>query len=329
MRAKLTLLICVLSASISFGQNTPRYSQFNFAQGVNNPAALAIDSKIMVDMIFRNQWFGLEGAPSTGAINAQFELYHDMAAGLNVSYDLIGVNHATQISGQYAYRAYLENDNAFIFGVSLGMDQRVNDLPSAQLNDLNDPAFSMRYSKVRFNAGFGMYYHSPKFYMGFSIPQLFQNIDNFDEFGARKTGFQPPSWHYYFTTGFFIDGGDNYRLNPNIQVKAALNTPIQADIILRNTFMNAWSINVGYRSENSLIVGGDFLIGGRYRFGYAMNYDVGKLSKFRGMSHEVYMGIGLPYHNSREEFSQRKYLNRKASTKRDFHKGYKQRRWYK
>lgn len=324
MRFKLTFIICVLSVSTSFGQNTPRYSQFNFAQGVNNPAALAIDSKIMVDMIFRHQWFGLEGAPTTGAINAQYEIYHDMAAGLNVSYDLIGVNHATQISGQYAYRAYLENNNAFIFGISLGLDQRVNDLPSAQLTDIDDPAFANRYSKVHFNAGFGMYYYSPKFYFGASIPQLFQSIEK-----SNFSGFQPPNWHYYFTTGFYIDGGENYRLNPNIQIKTALNTPVQADLILRNTFMNAWSLNIGYRTENSLIAGADFLIGGRYRMGYAINYDLGKLSRAKGMSHELYVGIGLPYHNSREEFSQRKYLNRKASHKRDFHKGYKQRRWYK
>lgn len=324
MRAKLTLIICVLSASISFGQNTPRFSQFNFAQGVNNPAALAIDSKIMVDMVFRNQWFGLEGAPTTGAINAQFELYHDMAAGLNVSYDLIGVNHATHVSGQYAYRAYFQNDNALIFGVSLGMDQRVNDLPSAQLTDLDDPAFAQLYSKVQFNAGFGMYYFSPKFYIGASIPQLFQSIEK-----SEESGFNPPLWHYYMTTGFFLEAGENYRLNPNIQVKAAFNTPIQADLILRNTFMGFWSLNVGYRTENSLIAGGDFLVGGRFRMGYAMNYDLGKLSSARGTSHELYVGVGLPYHSDREEFAQRKYLNRKANHKRDFYKGYKQRRWYR
>lgn len=324
MRSYSLLFFSVLSASIAFGQNTPRFSQFNFAQGVNNPAALAIDSKIMVDMIFRNQWLGIEGSPSTGAINAQFELYHDMAAGLNVSYDLIGVNHATQVSGQYAYRAYFQNDNALIFGLSLGMDQRVNDLTSAQLIDANDVAFAERYSKMHFNAGFGMYYHSPKFYIGASIPQLFQSIPK-----SNESGFQPQRWHYYLTTGFFIDGGENYRLNPNIQIKAALNTPIQADLILRNTFYNTWSLVVGYRSENSLIGGVDFLIGGRYRFGYSINHDVGKLARTKGLSHELYMGIGLPYHNSREEFSQRKYLNRKAAIKRDFHKGYKQRRWYR
>lgn len=324
MRAKLTLLVCVLSASISFGQNTPRFSQFNFSQGVNNPAAIAIDSKIMVDMIFRHQWFGLEGAPTTGAINAQFELYHDMAAGLNVSYDLIGVNHATQVSGQYAYRAYFQNDNALIFGASVGIDQRVNDLTSSHLTEIDDPAFATRYSKMHFNAGFGLYYYSPKFYIGASIPQLFQSIEKSDE-----SGFNPPFWHYYMTTGFYIDAGENYRLNPNIQIKAAFNTPVQADLILRNTFMNFWSLNVGYRTENALIGGFDFLIGGRFRMGYAINYDLGKLSKARGLSHEMYVGIGLPYHNSRENFSQRKYLNRKASHKRDFHKGYKQRRWYR
>ncbi|MFK7785665.1 MAG: PorP/SprF family type IX secretion system membrane protein [Crocinitomicaceae bacterium] len=324
MRAKLTLLVCVLSVSTSFGQNTPRFSQFNFAQGVNNPAALALDAEIMVDMVFRHQWFGLEGAPTTGAINAQYELYHDMAAGLTVSYDLIGVNHATKVAGQYSYRAYLQNDNAFIFGVSAGIDQRVNDLPSAQLVDADDPAFAQRYSKMHFNAGFGVYYYSPRFYFGLSVPELLQSVEK-----GEASGFRPPLWHFYSNTGFYIDVSENYRLNPNIQIKGALNTPIQADIILRNTFMNLWSLNLGYRTENSLIGGIDFLVGGTFRMGYAINYDLGKLSQARGLSHELYAGIGLPYHNSRENFSKRKYLNRKKTHKRDFHKGYKQRRWYR
>jgi len=323
MRAKLILILGVLSASISFGQNTPRFSQFNFAQGVNNPAALAIDAEIMVDMVFRHQWFGLEGAPTTGAINAQYELYHDMAVGLNVSYDLIGVNHATLISGQYSYRAYFENDNALMFGVSAGIDQRVNDLPSAQLTDAGDPAFAQRYSKMHFNAGFGLYYYSPRFYIGASIPQLFQSQEE-----SNTSGFKPLLWHYYMSTGFYVDISENYRLNPHVQVKAAINTPVQGDIILRNTFNNLWSLNLGYRTENSLIGGIDFLVGGTFRMGYAINYDIGKLSKFKGLSHELYVGIGLPYHNSRENFSKRKYLNRKKSHKRDFRKGYKQRRWY-
>lgn len=317
-------IFCTFITSISFGQNVPRFSQFNFAQGVNNPAAIALDSKIMVDLMFRNQWFGIEGAPTSGTINGQYEIYHDMAVGLNVSYDLIGVHHATQVSGQYAYRAYLANGNAMIFGASLGFDHRVHDLPSARLNELNDPAFEELYSRTHFNAGFGMYYHASKFYMGLSIPQLFQSVES-----SNASGLRAKYWHYFFSTGFYIHASEKYSLNPHIQIKAAINTPIQADLILRNTFNNTWSLNVGYRSESAILAGFDFLIAGRYRFGYSFNYDVGKLAKFKGSSNELYVGIGLPYHNSREAFGQRKYLNRKQGYKRDFHKGHKQRRWYK
>ena len=323
MRSFLLLIGFIFVAQSLSAQNTPRFNQVNFAQGVNNPAALAIDGEIMVDMIFRNQWYGFEGAPTTGALNAQYELYHDMAVGLTASYDLIGVHHATQVSGQYAYRLYVNETNALIFGVSAGIDQRVHDLSSAQLTQSNDPAFSERYSKTHFNAGFGIFYNSPTFYAGVSIPQFFQNYQR-----ASGSNFIPKRWHYYASTGFYARLGENYTLNPHIQVKAALNTPIQGDLILRNTIMNLFSLNVGYRTENAIIAGFDIRFGGMVRLGYSFNHNVAKLAKVTGSSNELYLGIGIHYHNSREHFSKRKYINKKGGYKRDYHKGFKQRRWY-
>lgn len=322
-KISLILVIVTSLSATSFGQNVPRYSQINFAQGVNNPAALALDSKVMVDMIYHNQWLGFEGAPNTGGINAQYELYHDMAVGLVASYDLIGVHHATQVSGQYAYRVFTQNDNAWIFGASVGIDQRVHDLASAQTTDPDDPAFSTSYSKLRFNSGFGVYYYAPNFYFSASIPQFFQNT-------FRTQAFNIPGWHYYMATGVYLHAkGGNYTFNPNIQIKSVMNAPIQGDISLRNTFNNAFSLVVGYRSENAIMGGFDFLIGGRYRMGYSFSHDVGPLARTKGGSHELYMGIGLPYHNSRENFGQGKYINKKGKIKRDFHKGYKHRSWFR
>ena len=320
----LILSFFVGATSTGFAQNTPRYSQFNFAQGVMNPAAIAIDAEFMVDMTLRNQWFGFEGAPTTGAINAQYELYHDMAVGLNVSYDLLGVSHATQVSGQYAYRVFFQNNNALIFGVSAGLDQRVQDLGAAQVTDANDPTFSTRLSKYMFNASFGLYYHSPKYFVNFSIPQLFQNPMTHVE-----SGMQPSRFHYYLSTGFYLDVSPRYRLTPLIQVKATLDAPIQGDLILRNTFNGRWSINAGYRTENSLVAGFDLLATELLRLGYSFNYNFGRLPGFQGTSHELYVGLGFPYHNSREEFGKRKYVNRKGAPKRDFGKGYKHRKWYR
>ncbi len=307
----------------SFGQNTPRYSQINFAQGLNNPAAIAIDSRIMVDLIFRNQWMNIKGAPTTGAINAQYDLYHDMAVGLIASYDLIGVHHATHVTGQYAYRLFFQNRNAFIFGVSAGIDQKVHDLASAQVLDADDHVFSTTYSRLFFNAGFGVHFFSPNYYFGTSIPQLFQNTLLETDHPGR-----PLHWHHYTTAGFYWHAGSNYTLNPHLQIKTVINAPIQADIILRNTFMNAWSLVVGYRTLTAIIAGFDFRIGPSFRMGYSFNYDVGRLATVKKPSNELYVGIGLPYHNSREGFKQIHYINRKGKFRRDLKHGYKRRPWY-
>lgn len=323
MKKVLYILAFVFVAKSSLGQNIPRFGQPNFAQGIMNPAALAIDSRIMVDMVFRSQFTGFTGAPTTGAINAQYELYHDMAAGLAVSYDLVGVHHETHVSGQYAYRAFLRNGDALIFGASLGIDQRVHDLASAQTIDANDPKFSTSTSKLFFNSGLGLFYNSPNFYFGASIPQMFENRN------LESLDFRPFRWHYNMSAGVYAHVSDRYTFNPNIQLNAVFNAPIQADIVLRNTFINTWSLVVGYRTENALILGFDFRIAGSFRLGYSFNYGVDKLATIKGMSNELYVGIGLPYHNSREEFGQRHYLNKKGKFRRDFRKGYDHRKWYK
>jgi len=62
-----------------------------------------------------------------------------------------------------------------------------------------------------------------------------------------------------------------------------MNAPITADFILRNTFSNRFSIVVGYRTEQSLIAGVDFLISKNFRLGYSFNYDVGPLAKTKGL----------------------------------------------
>jgi len=204
------------------------------------------------------------------------------------------------------------------------MDQRVHDLASAQLTNQGDAAFAQTYSQFHFNAGFGVFYNAPRFYAGLSVPQLWSNT-----FRGTANGFIPPAWHLYGSTGGYIYVNDIYTFNPHLQIKGTINAPFQADLVLRNSLFNRFSIVVGYRTENSLIFGADVLFAGKCRVGYSFNHDIGRLATAKGASHELYVGVGLPYHNSREEFSQRHYIGRNGKFKRDFRKGYKQRRWYK
>jgi len=312
MKLLFTLFLLIASNGL-FAQNTIRFAQINFAQGINNPASLAYDGKIMADLIVRNQWYGFDGAPTTIAFNGQYEIDADMAVGLNVFHDRIGAEMTNSFAGQYAYRINLDSYRSLAFGIGLGLDNKVVNFRETSTTLADDPTFSNEsYSRVFFNGSIGIFYNAPKFYVGASIPKLFQNTrDGLDR------GFRSNFWHYYMSTGLYL-GSKRYTFNPNLQIKAAMNTPIAADLILRNTFVNRFSVIVGYRTENSIIAGVDFLISQYARIGYSFNYDIGKLSKVKGMSNELYLGLAFPYNNDRTGFSKRKYVGRKGNPKREY-----------
>lgn len=312
MKLFLTLALLITSGGL-MAQNTIRFAQINFAQGVNNPASLAYDGKIMADLIVRNQWFGVEGSPTTFAFNGQYEFDANMAAGLNVFHDRIGAEMTNSFTGQYAYRIGIDYYRTVAFGIGLGIDNLVANYRNTELGFSDDPAFANEsFSRVFFNGSVGIFYNAPKFYIGASIPKFGQNTRD-----AVGGGFKPKFWHYYMSSGLYL-GSKKYTFNPHIQIKALMNAPLSADLILRNTFNNRFSIVAGYRTENSIIVGIDFLISEFARIGYSFNYDVGKLSKVKGMSNELYLGLAFPYNSDRSEFSKRKFVDRKGSPKRDY-----------
>ncbi len=313
MKIIITLILFFL-VGFSFSQNTTRFSQLNFAQGVNNPAAIAFDGELMVDLIGRNQWLGVDGAPTTIALNGQYEINQDMAVGLNVFHDRIGAEMTNSFAAQFAYRLKLDYTRIFSMGVSLGLDNSVLNFSGTQTTQLDDPTYARAgYSRVFLNGSLGFFYNAPNFYAGISIPKLFQNTRD----GAER-GFRPPRWHYYGSLGFYLGEG-KYTFNPHLQIKAAMNAPVAADLILRNTFVGRFSIIVGYRTEKSLIAGVDFLVSENLRLGYSFNYDIGPLSKVKGASNELYIGLAFPYNSDRYNFSKRRYLH-KGRSKSDYSK---------
>lgn len=316
MKTRLLFAFLMLQG-VLFAQNFQRFSQLNFTQSFINPAALSIDAKYQVDMIYRNQWYKFDGAPATMAASAQYELAPDMAVGVNFYNDQIGKFQNNAFSAQYAYRLLFDRSNALIFGVGAGIESKSADLASTTTIQPNDPTFAQGFSQVFFNSSFGMYYYSPIFYIGASIPQMFQT--NF----SAEDGFRPSDFHYYFSTGWYLNASENYTFNPNLQVKVVRGAPIQGDLLLRNTFYGRFSVVVGYRSENSIIAGLDFLVTPFMRVGYAFNHDVGELARTKGMSNEIHLGFGFPYRNNREDFGEPRYINRKGGFRRDYKRKYK------
>jgi len=319
MMKGLLIIFSVLSSIFVLGQNTYRFSQFNFVKSLYNPGALASDAKFTADLIYRNQWAGVNGAPATIGFNSAYEITEDMAVGINFYNDQIGLNQTNSVSAMYAYRLLFDTRKYLSFGLGIGADNVVSNFAGAATTQANDPVFAESYSKFKLNGSFGIYYRSTNFYTGISVPQLFQNAP----FGS-ETGVHPTRWHYMGIIGYYWELSERFILNPNVQLKGTWNAPLQGDILIRG-ISNSIGFSIGYRSENSLIAGVDFTLLNKIRIGYAFNYDVGSLARTKGMSHEVYLGLGLPYYFNSDTFENRKYVGRKGGSKLEYRRRYHRR----
>lgn len=312
----LAALIAIGLGTWGMTQNLPRFSQINVAKGLLNPAAYGADAKLSVDLLYRNQWIGTQGTPNTAGLVAGYEITPSHAVGLTAVNDMIGVARTTSITAGYAYRLIFNEEQFLAFGANVGIQNVNSDYSRLFVLEQGDEAFTSSFNQWRFNAGFGMYYNGPNMYLGLSIPTLFENVHR-----GPDNGFNISNWHYYLTGGFYIAKQDaKYVFNPCVQVKAVANAPIQGDLLLRNIFNGKFAFSLGYRSENALIAGFDFMVVNRVRFGYSFNYNLGPLSKVMGTSHEVFLGLGMPYYYGPDRFHQRKYVNKKGGFYKDYHR---------
>jgi type IX secretion system PorP/SprF family membrane protein len=301
---------------ITFGQTNARFSQFNVAKGLMNPGAIGVEARISAELIYRTQWTGQQGAPSTAGFMGAYEINSSHAIGISAINDRVGIAKSTGINAGYAYRIYINDEQFFALGASAGVQNINNGYSRLFVINQNDPSFMQSFNQWRFNAGFGIYYNGPKMYIGYSLPSLMNNIHT-----GPNNGFKPNMWHHYAAAGFYLSNrSGSYIFNPCVQVKVIPNAPIQGDLILRNIIRGQMAFSVGYRTENAISAGFDIMISNAVRIGYNFNYNLGRFSRFMATSHEVYLGMGLPFYYETNRFGKRQYTNNKGAFSKEYAK---------
>ncbi|MES2800320.1 MAG: PorP/SprF family type IX secretion system membrane protein [Bacteroidota bacterium] len=305
-----TFLLLMLVVQVQ-GQNVYRFTNYNFLKNLYNPAALGSDASITADLVYGGQWYGIEGAPQTMAANASYDITDDMAIGLTFNTDKVGLYQNNSFSAQYAYRIMFDDRKYLAFGLGLGADQVSWNLAEASTTQANDPVFAGSTTKFIFQGSFGAYYRTERFYAGLSLPQLFNTNFSYSEKGIRID-----RWAIYSLIGYYYEVSDRFLFNPSAQIKMMRNAPVQFDAQLRAVFSPV-GISAGYRSDNTIIAGLDCILFNRIRVGYMGGYNLGRLSSVKGFSHEVSLGMGLPYYFNKKN---QRIINKKGGFSRNFRK---------
>src|SRR5688572_13511687 len=185
MKQKFTLWLLFLATVASVptqlaAQQDPMYSQYMFNMLSVNPAYAGSRDMLSATLLYRKQWVGIDGAPTTITFTADTPIKDQrMALGANIVSDKIGISKTMMINLTYAYRIRLANGGILSFGLQGGINQYRADYssvstyyPGLDPPPVVDPAFSTATGSIFPNFGFGSYYYTGRFYAGVGVPKM-------------------------------------------------------------------------------------------------------------------------------------------------------------
>ncbi|MEZ4887551.1 MAG: type IX secretion system membrane protein PorP/SprF [Chitinophagales bacterium] len=294
-------LFFVLAGENMMAQQDARYSQYMFNSLLINPAYAGSTGKANVSAFYRTQWVGLDGAPTSITLSGNGALGDGDQIGVGgfLEYDKVGLHNTWRVFGTYAYHLKIGSGKLGI-GLQAGGTLFSADLSQANPTEVpgsDDPVFQNDLSRFLPNFGVGLYYHTPAFYAGVSVPQLVTNRLKSGESSISLVGKQYR--HYFFTAGVVIEASESFKIIPSTLIKAVpIQAPTQMDFNVNLMFRDAFWVGSSVRfSEEFDAESLDFLLGFQLknglRIGYSYDLTLSDLADFNNGSHEV--GVGFDF----------------------------------
>ncbi len=295
MKTKLFSFALVLTSMFNFAQQDAQFTQYMYNTININPAYAGSRGALSIFALHRTQWVGLDGAPVTNTISMNTPFNEsNLGLGLSIVNDKIGPTQENTISADISYSI----PTSETFKLSFGMKATAN-LFSLDVNKLNpvdnDPSLHDFNNKFTPNIGAGIYLHSDKAYVGFSVPNFIET----DRYNDNEVAIFKEKINYYLIGGYVFDITSDIQFKPAGLLKIVQGAPLQADISGNFMFMEKLTVGIAYRWSAAMsgIVG--FQISEGLHIGYGYDLETTHLDKYNSGSHEIFLRYELFKNNNR------------------------------
>ncbi|UTW64309.1 type IX secretion system membrane protein PorP/SprF [bacterium SCSIO 12741] len=236
-------------------QQLGQFSQFFMNDYVINPAVGGTKPYFDVRSSYRYQWVGVSDAPRTFllSMNGPVNKKGNMGIGGYVYADVTGPTRRTGFKISYAYNFKVTSDIKLSFGLSGGLMQFSVDGTEIELADQNDVALGNSLTTAYTpDAAFGAYLYHDDFYVSLSIPQLIGTEMKFVD--NHRNSMNKLNNHYYFNAGYRFHVGDDWMIEPMLQVKYIPPINPQLDLGARVHYKEMVWLGAAWRSEDAATV---------------------------------------------------------------------------
>ncbi|WP_234418235.1 type IX secretion system membrane protein PorP/SprF [Aquimarina aquimarini] len=293
---------CLFVMMTSYSQQDAQYTQYMYNTISINPAYAGSRGVMSIMGLHRSQWVGLDGAPRTQTLTLNTPIGDNERVGLGVSIvnDEIGPTDETYFDIDFSYTLKTSERGKLSLGLKAGAHLLNVDFQQLSKFTSNDNLFATNIdNKFSPNVGVGVYYHTDRFYLGVSTPNLLET-DHFDESSTQSnssaTSFLAEERiNYYLIAGHVFDLSDDIKFKPAVLSKLVFGAPLQVDLSANFLVYDRLTLGAAYRWDAALSGMIGFQVSDALMIGFAYDRETTELgqTQFNDGSYEVMLRFEL------------------------------------
>ncbi len=304
MKKIIQTFVILLISSVSFAQQNSLMNHYIFNQMTINPAYVGTKQWTNLNFTTASQWTGLDGAPLTAVLSLEGPISQQNGLGVQIINDKIGAQYQQSIYGSFSHILKLSENWKLSMGIAIGASYFTLDGTKLNSSELDPAVPQSSVNTLRFDPKTGIFLYSDRFYAGFSVNDLLGDLIQ----SKKNVLITKQARHYYLTSGYVFDLGDNFKLKPSFLIRDDLKAQSTLDInnflLYKETFWVGFTYRFGFsslfnnqldntlRMRNAVVFMTEWNINKSLIVGYAYTMSTTALSGFSG--HEIEIAYTFP-----------------------------------
>ncbi|MFL9830278.1 PorP/SprF family type IX secretion system membrane protein [Flavobacterium sp. ARAG 55.4] len=291
MKTNSIIILLLLVMVSGFAQQDSQYTHYMYNTININPAYAGSRGVTSIFGLHRTQWVGLDGAPTTNAFSINTPIRNSrLGLGLSFVNDKIGASDQNNISADVSYTIPTSEKYNLSFGIKATANLLNVDYTKLDRYNGGSPVFQNNIdNEFSPNIGAGVYYHSDKLYVGFSVPN-FLDVKHFDDNASAAV---QDRLHYYLMGGYVFDVSPTVKLKPSVLTKMVSGAPLQVDVSANVLLQDKFSLGLSYRWSAAATAMAGIQVTDGLLIGYSYDFDTTSLENYNSGSHEIFLRFEL------------------------------------
>ena len=265
----LTIVFALLVSNKAEAQQDPNFTLYNFNMNIINPAFAGIKETPELNLVYRNQFLGIEDSPRTISLAYSRALGKNLGIGVSVINDQVFVLTQTDVAVDISYKLQMGEKTNLYFGIKAGGGFTNIDLTKVSV-PVTDGLFTQNQSFFNPHVGAGINIQNPKFYISVSTPNFLKG-ERYEKEGNTPAAAVNAA-HFYLGGGYHFNLTDNLILTPRFMMRTVEGAPTSYDAGASLDINKKFTVGGNLRIEETASIYGLVRVIDKLRLGFA--YDI-------------------------------------------------------